>query len=108
MRGQRADPDAVADGRDAGELGHARDVDQRGGLGQAEGEGGEERLATGQELRVGAGRAPEREDVGKRARPDIGERRRFHRWLLPGRTPRPRFSGSLWAGAASFKGVVIA
>ena len=37
-------------------------------------------------LRVGAGRAPEREDVGKRARPDIGERRRFHRWLLPGRT----------------------
>ena len=41
--GQRADPDAVADGRDAGELGHARDVDQRAGLGEAEGEGGEER-----------------------------------------------------------------
>ena len=63
-----------------------RDVDQRAGLGQAEGEGGEQRLPAGQQPGVGAGRAPQLEHIGKRGRPDIGERRRLHGSLLPRRT----------------------
>ena len=56
MGGERADADRAAGLRNAAQLGHARDVDQRAGLGQAEGERGEQALPAGQQLGLGARR----------------------------------------------------
>ena len=53
VRRQRADADRIAGLRDAFQLGHARDVDQRAGLGQPKGERRQQRLPAGQQLGLG-------------------------------------------------------
>ncbi len=82
VRGESADADRVAGLRDAAQLSDARDVDQRAGIGQAEGERGEQALPAGEQLGVGAGVAPEMEGVGERRRPDISKWRRLHDVVL--------------------------
>ena len=78
VRRQRADADRVAGLRNAFQLGHARDVDQRAGVGQPERQRRQQRLPTGQQLGLRPRRAPQPEHIGQRGRPDIGERRRLH------------------------------
>ena len=94
-------------GADAAQLGHARDVDQRGGLRQAEGEGGEKGLSAGQQPGIGAGRRATARRRRQASRPDIGERRRFHAGssldVVDGSSVAA-VSGSLWPAVAGFKG----
>ena len=93
----RSAPSSIGD---AAEVCHTRDVDERAGLGQAEGERGEQALAAGQQPGLGARLAPKLKRLGERVRPHIGERRRLH-----GSSPLPLVVCPLAAGHAAFKGV---
>ena len=102
--GQRADPDAVARRRgcpSARPRARCRSAWRAPTGGRRGWRAGD--CPPASRLGVGAGGAPERKDVGKRARPDIGERRRFHAGSsLVGRLAA--ISGSLWSGGARLQG----